>query len=83
MKDNPGGAIALIQKLYFDTAEAWNKFSLPSLAKPMSADHIVFGSDFPAASQLDATKGRRAFFPDDALAKIERGNARSILAAMG
>jgi hypothetical protein len=28
-------------------------------------------------------RGLHAFFPDDALARIERGNARSILAAMG
>jgi predicted TIM-barrel fold metal-dependent hydrolase len=83
MKDNPGGAIALIQKLYFDTAQAWNQYSLPSLAKLMPAEHIVFGSDFPAASPLDTAKGLRAFVPDDALAKIERGNALSILAAMG
>jgi 6-methylsalicylate decarboxylase len=43
----------------------------------------VFGSDFPAASPLDTARGLRAFFGDDALAKIEHGNARSILAAMG
>jgi predicted TIM-barrel fold metal-dependent hydrolase len=83
MKDNPGGAIALIQKLYFDTAQAWNQYSLPSLAKLMPPEHILFGSDFPAASPLDTVRGLRAFFPDEALAKIERGNARSILAAMG
>jgi predicted TIM-barrel fold metal-dependent hydrolase len=83
MKDNPGGAIALIQKLYVDTAQAWNQYSLPSLAKLMPPEHIVFGSDFPAASPLDTTKGLRAFFPDDTLARITRGNALSILAAMG
>jgi predicted TIM-barrel fold metal-dependent hydrolase len=49
----------------------------------MPPEHIVFGSDIPAASPLDTAKGLGAFFGDDALAKIERGNARWILAAMG
>jgi hypothetical protein len=51
--------------------------------KLMPPEHIVFGSDIPAASPLDTAKGLGAFFGDDALAKIERGNARWILAAMG
>ena len=54
---------------------------LPSLTKLMPADHIVFGSDFPAASPLDTVNGLHAFgLSDDALAKITRQNAQSILA---
>jgi 6-methylsalicylate decarboxylase len=81
MKAEPGGAVPLIQKLYFDTAQAWNQYTMPSLTKLMPADHIVFGSDFPAASPLDTVNGLRAFgLNDDALAKITRQNAQSILA---
>jgi 6-methylsalicylate decarboxylase len=80
MKAVPGGAVPLIQRLYFDTAQAWNQYTMPSLAKLMPTDHIVFGSDFPAASPLDTVNGLRAFgFSDDALAKIERQNALAIL----
>ena len=83
MKDNPGGAITLLQKMYFDTAQSWNQYSLPSLTKLMPVDHIVFGSDFPAASPLDTVNGLRAFgLSADALARIERQNAASILAHM-
>jgi predicted TIM-barrel fold metal-dependent hydrolase len=80
VKAEPGGAVPLIQKLYFDTAQAWNKYTLPSLAKLMPADHIMFGSDFPAASPLDTVNGLRVFgFSEGDLAKIERQNALTIL----
>ncbi len=57
----------------------------PALARPrlMPVEHIVFGSDFPAASPLDTVKGLKAFgLSEDALAKIQRGNAQRILANM-
>ena len=71
----------LIQKLYFDTAQAWNQYTLPSLTRLMPVDRILFGSDFPAASPLDTVNGLRAFGLDDAArTRIERLNAASILA---
>jgi predicted TIM-barrel fold metal-dependent hydrolase len=80
MKAEPGGAVPLIRKLYFDTAQAWNQYTMPSLAKLMPTDHILFGSDFPAASPRDTAEGLRAFgLSDQALALIERQNARAIL----
>jgi predicted TIM-barrel fold metal-dependent hydrolase len=84
MKAEPGGAVPLIQKLYFDTAQAWNQYTLPSLTKLMPVDHILFGSDFPAASPLDTVNGLRAFGLDEAArARIERLNAMSILTNFG
>ena len=81
MKAEPGGAVPLIQKLYFDTAQAWNQYTMPSLTKLMPVEQIVFGSDFPAASPLDTVNGLRAFGLDTAtLARIERLNAKAILA---
>ena len=80
MKAAPGGAVELIRRLYFDTAQAWNEYTLPSLAKLMPAERIVFGSDFPAASPLDTVNGLRAFgFDDQALAAILGENARRML----
>lgn len=81
IKAEPGGAVALIRKLYFDTAQAWNQYTMPSLTALMPAEQIVFGSDFPAASPLDTVNGLKAFgLSEDALAKIERLNAQRILA---
>ncbi|WP_347557383.1 amidohydrolase family protein [Robbsia sp. KACC 23696] len=80
MKAEPGGAVALIQKLYFDTAQAWNAYSLPSLTALMPPERIVFGSDFPAASPRDTANGLRAFgLSATVLAKIEWQNAQAIL----
>ena len=80
MKAEPGGGIALIQKLYFDTAQAWNQYSLPSLTALMPPEKILFGSDFPAASPLDTVNGLRASgMSAAALAKIEWQNAYAIL----
>ena len=67
----------------FDTTQAWNQYTLPALTKLMPADHILFGSDFPAASPLDTVNGLQAFGLDDAARlQIERRNARAILANM-
>ncbi len=81
LQAEPGGAVPLIRRLYFDTAQAWNQYTLPSLTALMPADHILFGSDFPAASPADTTKGLQAFnFPSGALAQIEHQNAQGLLA---
>ena len=81
MQAEPGGAIALIRKLYFDTAQVWNQYTLPSLVRLMPADRIMFGSDFPAASPLDTVNGLRDFGLDNAArAQIDYGNAHAILA---
>ena len=81
MRAEPGGAVPLIQRLYFDTAQAWNQYSMPSLMALMPVDHVLFGSDFPAASPLDTINGLRAFGLDDATRlRIEQLNARAILA---
>ena len=80
LRAEPGGAVPLIRKLYFDTAQAWNQYTLPSLARLMPPDHILFGSDFPAASPRDTANGLRAFgFDQPTLALIERRNALGIL----
>ena len=56
----PGGAVPLIQSLRFDTAQAYNPYTLAALTRLMPTEHIMFGSDFPAASPLDTVKGLRA-----------------------
>lgn len=81
MKAAPGGGVELIRRLYFDTAQAWNQYTLPSLMALMPDDHIVFGSDFPAASPLDTANGLDAAGLSSAsLRRIRAGNARAILA---
>ncbi|GAB7535201.1 amidohydrolase family protein [Burkholderia sp. 3C] len=81
MKAEPAGAVALIRKLYFDTAQAWNQYTLPSLMALMPSDRILFGSDFPAASPLDTANGLKASNMSAAqFEKIGWENALGILA---
>ena len=82
MKAAPGGGVELIRRLYFDTAQAWNQYTLPSLLALMPEDHILFGSDFPDASPLDTANGLTAAnIAPTTLNRIRATNAKSILAS--
>lgn len=43
----PNGVIAELQKFYYDTAQAFNPYTLPSFKKLVPISHILFGTDFP------------------------------------
>jgi 6-methylsalicylate decarboxylase len=76
MKLSPGGAVPAIQKLYFDTAQAWNPYTLSALTRLMPQDHILLGTDFPAGSPVDAVKGLADFgLSPSSLQDIEQNNA--------
>ncbi len=80
MQAEPGGAVTLIRRLYFDTAQAWNQYTLPSLLALMPDDHVLFGSDFPAASPLDTANGLAAAgLAPAVLTRIGRDNALTVL----
>jgi predicted TIM-barrel fold metal-dependent hydrolase len=57
----PGGCVALLRKLYFDTAQAYNEYALASMTRLMPTEHILYGSDFPAAAPDATAKGLEAF----------------------
>jgi predicted TIM-barrel fold metal-dependent hydrolase len=57
----PGGCIALLRGLYFDTAQAFNEFAMASLTRLMPIEHIMYGSDFPAAQPVATSKGLADF----------------------
>jgi predicted TIM-barrel fold metal-dependent hydrolase len=46
----PKGLIYELQKMYYDTAQAYNVYTLPSFKKLVPASHILFGTDFPFAA---------------------------------
>lgn len=51
----PKGAIHYLKQFYYDTALSANAHSLASLMQLVSADHVLFGSDFPFAPELITT----------------------------
>jgi 6-methylsalicylate decarboxylase len=76
----PAGCVAQLQKLYFDTAQAFNEYAMASLTRLMPTEHILYGSDFPAAAPDATTKGLEAFGLSEAqLRAIGRDNAIALM----
>lgn len=77
----PKGLIYQLQKFYYDTAQAFNPYILPSFRKLVPVSHILFGTDFPLGAGIESVaKGLRdngAFSASD-LRAIERENALAL-----
>jgi len=69
----PKGVMYEIQKMYYDTAQAFNQYTLPTFTKVVPMSHILFGTDYPFARAETVTKGLNdyGFTPVD-LRAIER-----------
>jgi predicted TIM-barrel fold metal-dependent hydrolase len=79
----PKGLIYELQKFYYDTAQAFNPYTLPSFKKLVPASHILFGTDFPlgGGSGLAVSKGLidNGGFSESELRGIDRENALELL----
>jgi predicted TIM-barrel fold metal-dependent hydrolase len=76
----PEGAIALMQKFYYDTATSANPYALGDLIRLVPRGQILFGSDSPwlkPGPQLKAIDGLG--FDAATVAAIRGGNARGLL----
>ena len=79
----PGGCVSALRALYFDTAQAYNPPALAAMTRLMPTEHILFGSDFPAASPQLTEEGLAAFGLDAAaLRAIGRDNAVGLMPAL-
>jgi len=47
----PRGAIAALQRFYYDTALSATRYALPSLKELVGPTHILFGTDYPFAPE--------------------------------
>jgi predicted TIM-barrel fold metal-dependent hydrolase len=75
----PRGVMYEIQKMYYDTAQAFNEFTLPSFTKVVPTSHILFGTDYPFARAGTVATGLGAFgFAPGDLRAIERDNALAL-----
>ncbi|HET6145498.1 MAG TPA: amidohydrolase family protein [Candidatus Acidoferrales bacterium] len=79
----PKGVIYELQKFYYDTAQAFNPYTLPSFKKLVPASHILFGTDFPlgGGSGAAVSKGlmENGGFSEEELHAIDRQNALELL----
>jgi 6-methylsalicylate decarboxylase len=77
MKDKlPKGVMYEIQRFYYDTAQAFSGYTLPTFTKVVPMSHILFGTDYPFAQADTVASGLAGygFAPAD-LRAIERDNA--------
>jgi len=83
----PKGVAYELQKFYYDTAQAFNPYTMPSFKKFVPTSQILFGTDFPlgGGSAAVVAKGLRdnGGFTDAELRAIERENALKLLPRLG
>src|SRR5579871_882586 len=79
----PNGLLPELQKFYYDTAQAFNPYTLPSFKKLVPTSHILFGTDFPlgGGSGSAVSKGliENGGFTESELRAIDRENAVALL----
>jgi 6-methylsalicylate decarboxylase len=79
----PKGATYELQKFYYDTAQAFSQYTLPSFKAFVPTSQILFGTDYPlgGGSAAAVARGLRdnGGFTDTELRAIERDNALTLL----
>jgi predicted TIM-barrel fold metal-dependent hydrolase len=79
----PKGVIYELQKFYYDTAQAFNPYTLPSFKKFVPSSQLVFGTDYPlgGGSAAIVAKGLidNGGFTSEELKAIDRDNALRLL----
>jgi predicted TIM-barrel fold metal-dependent hydrolase len=72
----PNANLAALQKFYYDTAQAFNPYTLATFTRVVPNSHILFGTDYPFAQAGTVAKGLAEFdFKPADLRAIERDNA--------
>ena len=72
----PNANMAAMRKFYYDTAQAFNEYTLATFTKVVPSSHILFGTDYPFAQAGTVAKGLADYgFAAANLRAIERDNA--------
>ena len=84
---DPGHVTQVLRGLYYDTALAGSRNSLLPTLEVTGVDHILFGTDWPAAPEpavIDNIANLISFgFDEKDLAGIEHGNAARLFPRFG
>lgn len=72
----PNATLATIQRFYYDTAQAFNEYTLATFTKVVPMSHVLFGTDYPFAQAGTVAKGLTDFgFAAADMRAINRENA--------
>jgi len=75
----PSTGMLALQRFYYDTAQAFNEYTLATLTKVVPMSHILFGTDYPFAQAAAVAKGLDAYgFSASDLRAINRDNALAL-----
>ena len=78
----PNANLAALQKFYYDTAQAFNPYTLATFTRVVPNAHILFGTDYPFAQASTVAKGLADYsFTPAQLRAIERDNALALFPA--
>ena len=76
----PNGVDELLQRYYYDTAQASTPEAMGALTKLVPAAHVLFGTDFPYRKMTDDVQGLATCgFGANDLAAISRTNAQALI----
>ena len=79
----PKGVMYELQKFYYDTAQAFNPYTMPSFKKMVPASHILFGTDYPLGGGTPAIVAKgladNGGFSASEMRSIDRDNALELL----
>jgi len=79
----PNGLIPELQKFYYDTAQAFSPYTMPSFKKLVPVSHILFGTDYPlgggSAAQVAKGLADNGGFSESEMQAINRDNAVQLL----
>ena len=76
------GVIAMLEKLYFDTALSANRYAFSALTELVGHRQVLFGSDYPFAPEDTTAASIKSLgelgLPAEHLSAIERGNTLAL-----
>src|SRR6266571_5738720 len=79
----PKGVMYELQKFYYDTAQAFNPYTMPSFKKMVPPSHILFGTDYPLGGGTAAIVAKgladNGSFTATEMQSIDRENALELL----
>jgi len=79
----PKGVIYELQRFYYDTAQAFNQYTLPSFKKFVPISRILFGTDFPLGNGSAAVVAKglaeNGGFTPAEMRMIDRDNALTLI----
>ena len=79
----PEGPLPILRRYNYEVAQGNTPGQLAALTKLVPVSQILYGTDYPYRTGVEAVEGLRDYgFSDADLAAIDRGNAMKLIPAL-